>query len=54
MEAVPVQLDEDLIELIDELQRPPNQAARELIVLELLSPAGSVQRKGRAAAWDGA
>jgi len=35
MEAVPVQLDQDLIELLEELQRPAKQAARELIVLEL-------------------
>jgi predicted HTH domain antitoxin len=35
MEAVPVQLDQDLIELLEELQRPAKQAVRELIVLEL-------------------
>jgi predicted HTH domain antitoxin len=35
MEAVPVQLDQDLVELLEELQRPARQAARELIVLEL-------------------
>ena len=35
MEAVPVQLDQDLVELLEELQRPAKQAARELIVLEL-------------------
>ena len=35
MEAVPVQLDQDLVEFLEELQRPAKQAARELIVLEL-------------------
>jgi predicted HTH domain antitoxin len=35
MEAVPVQLDQDLVELLEELQRPAKKAARELIVLEL-------------------
>jgi predicted HTH domain antitoxin len=35
MEAVPVQLDQDLVELLEELQRPAKTAARELIVLEL-------------------
>lgn len=35
MEAVRVQLDQDLVELLEELQRPAKQAARELIVLEL-------------------
>lgn len=35
MEVVRVQLDQDLVELLEELQRPPKQAARELIVLEL-------------------
>ncbi len=35
MQAVPVQLDQDLVELLEELQRPAKQAARELIVLEL-------------------
>jgi len=35
MDAVPVQLDQDLIELLEELQRPAKKAVRELIVLEL-------------------
>jgi hypothetical protein len=35
MEAVPVQLDQDLVELLEELQRPAKESARELIVLEL-------------------
>jgi predicted HTH domain antitoxin len=35
MEVVRVQLDQDLVELLEELQRPAKQAARELIVLEL-------------------
>ena len=35
MEALPVQLDQDLVELLEELQRPARKAARELIVLEL-------------------
>jgi len=35
MEAVPVQLDQDLVELLEELQRPARKAARELIVLGL-------------------
>ena len=35
LEAVPVQLDQDLVELLEELQRPARKAARELIVLEL-------------------
>jgi predicted HTH domain antitoxin len=35
MEGVRVQLDQDLVELLEELQRPAKQAARELIVLEL-------------------
>jgi predicted HTH domain antitoxin len=35
MEAVPGQLDQDLVELLEELQRPAKKAARELIVLEL-------------------
>lgn len=35
MESVPVQLDQDLVELLEELQRPARESARELIVLEL-------------------
>ncbi len=35
MEAVPVELDSDLVALLEELQRPAKAAARELIVLEL-------------------
>ena len=35
MEAVPVELDQDLVALLEELQRPAKEAARELIVLEL-------------------
>src|SRR5215204_2472393 len=35
MRAVPVELDHDLVALLEELQRPAKQAARELIVLEL-------------------
>jgi predicted HTH domain antitoxin len=35
MGAVPVELDPDLVALLEELQRPAKQAARELIVLEL-------------------
>lgn len=35
MEAVPIQLDQDLVELLEELQRPAKESARELIVLEL-------------------
>jgi predicted HTH domain antitoxin len=35
MKALPVQLDQDLVELLEELQRPARKAARELIVLEL-------------------
>jgi predicted HTH domain antitoxin len=35
MEALPVELDQDLVALLEELQRPAKQAARELIVLEL-------------------
>ena len=35
MGAVPVELDQDLVELLEELERPAKQAARELIVLEL-------------------
>ena len=35
MGAVPVELDQDLVALLEELQRPAKQAARELIVLEL-------------------
>jgi len=35
MGAVPVELDQDLVALLEELQRPAKKAARELIVLEL-------------------
>lgn len=35
MQTLRVQLDQDLVELLEELQRPAKQAARELIVLEL-------------------
>ena len=35
METVPVELDQDLVALLEELQRPAKEAARELIVLEL-------------------
>ena len=35
MEAVPVELDPDLIDLLEELGRPAKEAARELIVLGL-------------------
>jgi predicted HTH domain antitoxin len=35
MGAVPIELDEDLVALLEELRRPAKQAARELIVLEL-------------------
>ena len=35
MGALPVELDQDLVALLEELQRPARQAARELIVLEL-------------------
>jgi|SRR5436190_5096307 len=35
MGAVPVELDQDLVALLEELQRPAKRAARELIVLEL-------------------
>ena len=35
MEALPVHLDQDLVELLEELQRPARKAARELMVLEL-------------------
>ena len=35
MGAAPVAIDRDLVELLEELQRPAKQAARELIVLEL-------------------
>ena len=35
MGATPVELDRDLVEHLEELQRPAKQAARELIVLEL-------------------
>jgi predicted HTH domain antitoxin len=33
--AVPVELDRDLVDLLEELRRPAKKAARELIVLEL-------------------
>jgi hypothetical protein len=35
MEAAPVEIDRDLVDLLEELRRPAKQAARELIVLEL-------------------
>ena len=35
MRAARVELDQDLVELLEELQRPAKEAARELIVLEL-------------------
>jgi predicted HTH domain antitoxin len=35
MGAAPVEIDRDLVELLEELQRPAKEAARELIVLEL-------------------
>ncbi|PYR07015.1 MAG: hypothetical protein DMG00_17510 [Acidobacteria bacterium] len=35
MEGAPVELDRDLVDLLEELQRPAKEAARELIVLEL-------------------
>jgi predicted HTH domain antitoxin len=35
MGAIPVELDQDLVALLEELQRPAKRAARELIVLEL-------------------
>jgi len=35
MGALPVELDQDLVALLEELQRPAKEAARELIVLEL-------------------
>ena len=35
MGPVPVELDQDLVALLEELQRPAKEAARELIVLEL-------------------
>jgi predicted HTH domain antitoxin len=35
VEAVPVELDPDLIDLLEELGRPAKEAARELIVLGL-------------------
>jgi predicted HTH domain antitoxin len=35
MEAPPVEIDRDLVDLLEELHRPAKQAARELIVLEL-------------------
>ena len=35
MEAAPIEIDRDLVDLLEELHRPAKQAARELIVLEL-------------------
>jgi predicted HTH domain antitoxin len=35
MEATPIEIDRDLVDLLEELHRPAKQAARELIVLEL-------------------
>ena len=35
MAVVPIELDQDLVALLEELRRPVKQAARELIVLEL-------------------
>lgn len=35
MEAAPVEIDRDLVDLLEELHRPAKQAARELIILEL-------------------
>jgi predicted HTH domain antitoxin len=35
MGSVPVELDQDLVDLLEELRRPVKQTARELIVLEL-------------------
>ena len=35
MDAAPVEIDRDLVDLLEELQRPAKQTARELIVLEL-------------------
>ena len=35
MGSAQVELDQDLVDLLEELQRPAKQAARELIVLEL-------------------
>jgi predicted HTH domain antitoxin len=35
MKAARVELDQDLVDLLEELQRPAKEAARELIVLEL-------------------
>ena len=35
MGSVQVELDQDLIDILEELHRPVNQVARELIVLEL-------------------
>ena len=35
MRAARVELHQDLVDLLEELQRPPKEAARELIVLEL-------------------
>ena len=47
MEAVPVELDPDLIDLLEELGRPAKEAARELIVLGLYGP---LERQGGGAA----
>ena len=41
MEASPVELDPDLVELLEEMGRPPREAARELIVLGLYAQARS-------------
>jgi predicted HTH domain antitoxin len=35
MEATPVKIDRDLVDILEEVHRPAKQAARELIVLEL-------------------
>jgi len=35
MDAAPIEIDRDLVDLLEELHRPAKQAARELIVLEL-------------------
>ena len=35
MRPVPVELDQDLVAVLEELRRPVKEAARELIVLEL-------------------
>jgi predicted HTH domain antitoxin len=35
MGTIPVELDQDLVALLEELQRPAKETARELIVLEL-------------------